>query len=283
MEHCPPPSVHTPYPSYFSFPTSPFYQNLGPPTATPTDNNKDDDDDDGASDQSSNVVLKSEDPTLDDELLNLKLERLRLLEQIRETEKMENSSLLPLLPDTPETQETSSTTGSRLTDEEFAQKLLHDELTAIKQTGKTQEQIQKAFTHQVETLLQTDPNFAQNLSNLEKDENFARLLEKQYLQNITLQIDEDERLARKLMEEDQGYAGNGSSHIPIIKKKTFVPKPTMPVQQNFQMNKTSPERRKHAIEIHNRYCSCKKITPGNNGHLFKIHDENCGCIKLHCK
>jgi hypothetical protein len=247
------------------------------------------------------LVLKSEDPTLDEELLNLKLERLRLLEQIRELE-IENSSLTPFQEaptETPtestssegeeeEDEETSPNSSTDLTDEEFAKKLLNEELTALKQTGKTQDQIRLAITQQVETLLEHDPNFAQNLSNLEKDEQLARKLEQQYLNTISYQIEEDERLARKLEFDDTRvnsyYYTPGS---PLIKKRpAFIPQITTkplptPARKYYPMNRTSSETRKHAVDVHNRNCPCKKTTPGYNGHIFKIHDQYCSCTKLH--
>jgi len=170
-------------------------------------------------------------------------------------------------------------------------KLLADELTTLKKTGKTQEQIQRDISQKVETLMQQDPEFAQNLSNLEKDEKLAKLLERQYLQKINLQIEEDERLARKLFEDEQkGYntiPGSNPANTVYGKKPRKVnfsqfPKSIFPAN-NFPMNKTSPELRKHAVDIHNSYCDCKKVTPGNNGHIFKLHDEYCKCIKLHPK
>jgi len=194
---------------------------------------------------------------------------LRLLEQIRE---LENSSL--------SNSEESSASGSpTLTDEDLAKNLLKEELAAIKQTGKTQEQIQQALTQKVETLMQQDPAFAQNLSNLEKDEKFARLLENQYLQTLSRQIEEDERLARQLYEDELRSGDNVPVNNLNGKKKTPPVKPITP--QFYPMNKTSADNRKHAVEIHNRFCSCKKTTPGNNGHIFKTHDENCKCQKLH--
>jgi hypothetical protein len=250
------------------------------------------------------LVLKSEDPTLDEELLNLKLERLRLLEQIRELE-IENSSLTPFQeapPETPtestssegeeeeeeEDEDTSPNSSTDLTDEEFARKLLNEELTALKQTGKTQDQIRQAITQQVETLLEQDPNFAQNLSNLEKDEQLARKLEQQFLNTISYQIDEDERLAKKLQNDDyrvNSYYYTPPSSSPLIKKRPGLippkPLPTPASRKFFPMNRTTSETRKHAVEIHNRNCSCKKTTPGYNGHIFKIHDQWCSCTKLH--
>jgi hypothetical protein len=246
------------------------------------------------------LVLKSEDPTLDEELLNLKLERLRLLEQIRELE-IENSSLTPFQEaptETPtestssegEDEETSPNSSTDLTDEEFARKLLNEELTALKQTGKTQDQIRQAITQQVETLLEQDPNFAQNLSNLEKDEQLAKKLEQQYLNTISYQINEDERLARKLEFEDNQvnsyYYAPPPSSIPI-KKRTGLPLPfskplPTPVSRKYPTTTTNrTETRKHAVDIHNRNCPCKKTTPGYNGHIYKIHDQFCLCTKLH--
>jgi hypothetical protein len=255
MEYCPSPSVHTP---------TPF------PTYNPSSQNHC-----FGTDSSTGLVLKSEDPGIDEELLNLKLERLRLLQQFRE---LENSSY----------ESNSNSVSPTLTDEDFAKILLKEEITAIKKTGKTQEQVQQEITQQVETLIQQDPDFAQNLSNLEKDEKFARLLEKQYLQTINRQIDEDETLARKLYEEEILRSGTvpGSSPVPINKfngKKILPVKPTIPPQQYFPMNRTSPQNRKHAVEVHNRFCDCKKTSLGNNGHIFKTHDENCKCLKLHLK
>jgi hypothetical protein len=243
------------------------------------------------------LVLKSEDPTLDEELLNLKLERLRILEQIRELETSTLVSLNNNNEETPSTdtsgdeystaEDSSPTTSTNtLTDEDLAKKLLADELTTLKQTGKTQEQIQRDISQQIETLMQQDPDFAQNLSNLEKDEKLARILEKQFLHNLTSQIEDDERLARKLYEEEQlSMYVPGSSPVPVNtfngKKKRISPSNFPKLPSNFPMNKASPELRKHAVDVHNRYCTCKKISPGNNGHIFKTHDENCVCIKLH--
>jgi len=243
-------------------------------------------------------MLKSEDPSIDEELLNLKLERLRLLEQIRELETSSigggtnSNTAVETPPDSTSSDEYSTaddaspttTNQTSLTDEDIAKKILADELETLKKTGKTQDQLHRDISQQVETLMKQDPKFAQNLSNLEKDEKLARSLETQYLQIINSQIDEDERLARKLFEDEQKgyYTIPGSS--PIIshypKKKIIPPKYILP---SFQMNKTSPELRKHAVDVHNSYCPCKKVSPGNNGHIFKLHDEFCTCVKLHTK
>jgi len=287
MEHCPPPTVNTPSAFHYTHPSSAssqyLYQSLG------------------ITDSTTNLVLKSEDKSIDEELLNVKLERLRLLGQIRELETSSiggSESPVETPPDTTSSDEYSTaddaspttTNQSSLTDEDIAKKLIADELATLKKTGKTQEQIQRDITQQVETLMKQDPKFAQNLSNLEKDENLARLIERQYLQNINFQIEQDERLARKLFEEEQnGYITIPGSNpvnntIPGRKpRRPVIPaRPVIP-GNNFPMNKTSPEIRKHAVDVHNTYCNCKKVTPGNNGHIFKLHDEYCACIKLHPK
>jgi len=282
MEHCPLPTVHTShFPSHYTSSSASHYSSHFQHNPLVTD--------------STPLVLKSEDPTLDEELLNLKLERLRLLEQIRELE-IENSSLTPFQEGAPTETPTESTSSeeetsptssvlTHLTDEEFARKILNEDLAALKQTGKTQDQIRQAITQQVETLLEQDPNFAQNLSNFEKDEQLARKLEQQYLKTVNYQIEEDEKMARKLdLEENRVNSYYYSPTSPTIGKKpalTTKPLRTPSGKYSPMNNRTSTETRKHAVEIHNRNCACKKTTPGYNGHIYKIHDQFCSCCKLH--
>jgi len=218
-------------------------------------------------------TLKSEDPSIDQEILNLKLERLRLLEQIREFE-MVNSKIEPYV----EGGEKSKTEEVIMSDEELARKLVAEELEMIKKSAKTTNQVSDDFTQQMEALLQ-DPKITQDLSQLEKDEQFARFIEKQYSQNVNLQISEDEILARRLEAQDKVYNPSFPITPPQGKKKT----PPKPTAGYITMNKTTPALRKHAVDVHNRFCPCKNTKPGSNGHIFKLHDENCSCTKLHVK
>jgi len=211
-------------------------------------------------------VLKSEDPSIDQEILNLKLERLKLLEQIREME-MQNSKIEPYC----EGGEKSKTEEVMLSDEELARKLLAEELAMIKKSAKTKGQVSDAFTQQINALLH-DPKISQDLSQLEKDEQFARLIDKQNSQKIIHQITEDELLARRIEAQEHSLIPAKPTIGPAsTKKKVSPPKPSVGY---ISMNKTTPELRKHAVDVHNNYCPCKKTTPGYNGHLFKIHDEN---------
>jgi len=220
------------------------------------------------------LKLKSEDPSLDQEILNLKLERLRLLEQVREME-MQNSKIEPYV----EGGEKSKAEEIIISDEELAKKLLAEELELVKKSAKTKDQVSDDFSQQIEALFH-DPKITQDLSQLEKDEQFARFIEKQYSQNTKVQINEDELLARRLEAQEKLYSPITNIQPPKPKKKITPPKPTVGY---LSMNKTTPELRKHAVDVHSRFCPCKNTSAGYNGHLFKVHDENCSCTKLHVK
>jgi len=219
-------------------------------------------------------ALKSEDPSIDQEILNLKLERLKLLEQIREME-MQNSKIEPYV----EGGEKSKTEEVMMSDEDLARKLLAEELEMVKKSAKTKGQVSDDFTQQIEALLH-DPKISQDLSQLEKDEQFARLIDKQNSQKIIHQITEDELLARRLEAQEHSLTPAKPTVGPIPNKKKTPPKQSVGY---ISMNKTTPDLRKHAVEVHNIYCPCKKTNPGYNGHLFKTHDEYCSCTKLHVK
>jgi len=269
MEHYPQPSVHTTL-SPYSYIASPFSSScLNQPITS----------------SSTLFALKSEDPSLDEELLNLKLERLRILEKIRDIE-LENSSITTFQENEDPGKGESASTDTVVSppsnetvledDEVFAKKLLAEEIALLKKASQTEAQVHSDFNQQFEMLL-NDPSVEQDISHLKKDEELARRLEQQYLNHVRLQMREDERLARTLSEQM-------NSEMPMkTPPKLPVKKNNTPQIATITMNKTSEVKRLHAIKIHNDYCNCKKLSKGNNGHIFKLHDQYCKCCILHVK
>jgi hypothetical protein len=238
--------------------------------------------------------LKSEDSALDEEIMKYKLERLGLLEKLRELETMYNDEeededfkfITPGLT----TEENKECSHSIEDDEAFARKLLLEEKKMISEGAKTQK-LQEEFENGMDEIL-NDGELSQDLTQLEKDARFAAQLEKIFRSQQQNQIDEDERLARHLSDlENPGVAYNRNTYTPPVavppkvtpgkKKSTRFPKPA--INSIITMNKTTPTLRNHAVAVHNNFCTCRKTDAGNNGHLFKIHDQNCKCTKLHMK
>jgi hypothetical protein len=238
--------------------------------------------------------LKSEDRGLDEEIMKFKLERLSLLEKLRELETMynseeedgdfrENEILVPGL-----NMEEEGKKNSIEEDEEFARRILLEEKKMITEGAKNQKKIaQEEFESGMDKILH-DGELSQDLSQLEKDARFAAQLEEIFHAQQQNQIDEDEKLARYLADQE-GYntrntvatpAGTRTPKVPPVKK---IPFPRIPVNNIITMNKTTPQMRSHAVLVHNANCACRKTDAGNNGHLFKIHDLHCKCCKLHMK
>jgi len=178
-------------------------------------------------------------------------------------------------------------------DEAFARKLVEEEKRMISEGAKTKNRLQEDFESGMDDIL-NDGDLSKELTQLEKDARFAAQLEKIFQAQQQNQIDADEKLAKLLADEENPGAYKNRTVLPPpvrttpakvpaagTKKKNFrVPKPVVP---GYQMNKTSPQLRDHAIAVHNNSCTCRNTTAGNNGHIFKIHDQYCQCTKLHMK
>jgi hypothetical protein len=246
--------------------------------------------------------LKSEDRELDEEIMRFKLERLSLLEKLRELETMYNSdeeeisededNIKIFLKTDEESKEDEKTTHSIEDDEAFARRLLEEERRIVSEGAKTEKKREKDFKNGMDEIL-NDGELSQDLSQIEKDARFAARLEKIFMAQQQNQIMEDEKLARILDEQQQpgGYYNNNKNTVsPAVLprpagitpgKKKRVPKQ---IQTGIvTMNKTTPTLRNHAVLVHNTYCNCRKTDAGNNGHIFKTHDQYCKCVKLHMK
>jgi len=227
--------------------------------------------------------------------MKFKLERLSLLEKLRELETMYNNEddedfkefrTPGLTTEENNEDDTHSIEG----DEAFARKLLLEEKRMISEGAKTQNRLQEDFEIGMDEIL-NDGKLSQDLTQLEKDARFASQLEKIFQSQQQNQIDEDEKLARYLSDQESFNNRNPPvgaytppQTLPIgIKKKPIPHRPKLPVNSIITMNKTTPQLRSHAVVVHNTYCNCRKTDAGNNGHLFKTHDQYCKCTKLHMK
>jgi len=252
-----------------------------------------------SSTSTTNFSLKSEDRVLDEEIMKYKLERLSLLEKLRELETMYNNDEDSLKEEedddlkfvtpgsSPEDEKkTENRSHSVEDDEAFARKLLLEERRMISEGAKTQNRVQQDFESGMDEIL-NDGELSQDLTQLEKDAKFAAQLEKIFQSQQQNQIEEDERIARYLADQDYPNNRNTVTHPvatpkPIINNKKRRPF-LKPVSGIITMNKTTPHLRSHAVVVHNNYCDCHKIDAGNNGHIFKTHDQYCNCTKLHVK
>jgi hypothetical protein len=253
-----------------------------------------------ASSPSTTFSLKSEDRELDEEIMKFKLERLSLLEKLRELETMyksdeeeevaEDEDIKGFFTTDEENKEEKKTfTYSIEDDERLARILLEEERRIVSEDAKTKKR-EKDFENGMDDIL-NDGELSKELSQIEKDERFAAELERIFIAQQKNQIMEDEKLARILADEEQpGYYNNNIKNTAVPrpagttpgKKKRTPPKNVSPTSI-ITMNKTTPALRNHAVIVHNTNCNCRKTDAGNNGHIFKIHDQFCKCVKLHMK
>eukprot|EP01129_Flabellula_baltica_P000677 TRINITY_DN10645_c0_g1_i1.p1 TRINITY_DN10645_c0_g1~~TRINITY_DN10645_c0_g1_i1.p1 ORF type:complete len:360 (-),score=69.81 TRINITY_DN10645_c0_g1_i1:74-1153(-) len=106
---------------------------------------------------------------------------------------------------------------------------------------------------------------AKRLRDVQRDEEIARRLAEE--ERRAQQIQKDKELARELQRrEDQNrYRYNY--------EQTYTPPSYTPSRQPVLTNK----KRRHAVNIHNRHCSCGETQTWNNNHILNVHAMNCSC------
>jgi len=177
----------------------------------------------------------------DDEELARKLQQLEIIESKNNKSKEENLSV-----------------SKR--DELYALKLLKEE--KLKEERKKNEGIR--YTEEDELLARRLQEEEKRKKQLEDDEILAKKM-----------MDEEKRLEEKRIRENQ-YVRSQYIPPPPISYPSFYPSTYSPYNPYGTQNIPN-DKRTHAVNIHNRYCSCGKTSTWNNNHIIEYHTKYCGC------